>query len=244
MKPSTNVRIVDRRLPEEHDRPFLPGTAKTWLLPFYDLMSRMAGIRTLHERAVERAGISSGQTVVDVGCGTGNLSFVVLARHPDARVTGLDPDGDALRKAARKARRRSTSLTLVQGYADRIPAEDGSVDHVMSALALHHVDDEGRVGFAKDALRVLRPGGRVTVVDFAPARDQNPGHGAGHGQGHALRHLSHLLRSRVSRGAAMAEHLSQDLPSLLRDAGFGDAREIEHLDHRSGRIAIVQATRP
>jgi hypothetical protein len=107
MRPSTNVRIIDRRLPEEQDRPFLPGTAKTWLLPFYDLTSRMAGIRALHERAVDRAGISSGQTVVDIGCGTGNLSFVVLARHPDARVTGLDPDGDALRGS-----RWSTSLRL------------------------------------------------------------------------------------------------------------------------------------
>ena len=101
MKPSTNVRILDRRLPEEQDRPFLPGTAKSWLLPSYDLMSWMGGVRALHERAVDRAGITSGQTVVDVGCGTGNLSFVVLARHPDARVTGLDPDGDALRKAGR-----------------------------------------------------------------------------------------------------------------------------------------------
>ena len=100
MRPATNVRIVDRRLPEEQDRPFLPGTAKTWMLPFYDLMSRMAGIRALHERAADRAGISPGQT----------------------------------------------------------------------------------------------------VVDFAPARDQDPGHRAGHGAGHALRHLSHLLRSRVNRG--------------------------------------------
>ncbi|WP_204038537.1 class I SAM-dependent methyltransferase, partial [Micromonospora qiuiae] len=126
----------------------------------------MAGVHALHERAVELAGIEPDQTVVDVGCGTGNLSFAVLAAQPSARVTGLDPDADALRRAARKARRRGVALTLVQGYADRIPAENASLDHVVSSLALHHVDDDGRIAFARDTLRALRPGGKVTIVDF------------------------------------------------------------------------------
>jgi SAM-dependent methyltransferase len=45
---------------------------------------------------------------------------------------------------------------------DRIPAEDATLDHVVSSLALHHVDDDGRIAFARDAPRALRPGGRVT----------------------------------------------------------------------------------
>ena len=156
----TDVRILDQRTPEERDRPFLPGMGRTWLLPFYDVLTRVARVRELHERAVELAGIAAGETVVDVGCGTGNLSLAVLATRPDALVTGLDPDGASLRMAARKARRRRLSLTLVQGYADRIPAEDASLDHVVSSLALHHLDDRGRVAFAQDALRSLRSGGR------------------------------------------------------------------------------------
>src|SRR5215218_46498 len=166
MTEATNVRIVDQRTPEERDRPFLPGMGRPWLLPFYDFFGRVAGVRALHERAVDLADIAAGQAVVNVGCGTGNLSFAVLAAHPDARVTGLDPDRAALRRAARKARRRGVSLTLVQGYADRIPAGDASLHHVVSSLALHHVDDDGRIAFARDALRALRPGGKVTVVDF------------------------------------------------------------------------------
>src|SRR5215211_6352078 len=198
MTEATNVRILDHRTPEERDRPFLPGMGTTWLLPLYDVFTRVAGIRSLHERALELAGIAAGQAVVDVGCGTGNLSFAVLAAQPDARVTGLDPDGAALRSAARKARRRGVSLTLVQGYADRIPAEDASLDHVVSSLALHHVDDDGRVAFAHDALRALRPGGKVTVVDFGgpAANDQEAHPSHGHGPAHALRHLPRLVRNR------------------------------------------------
>src|SRR5829696_6763541 len=191
MTEATNVRILDQRTPEERDRPFLPGMGRTWLLPLYDIFTRLVGGRALHERAVELAGIVPGQAVVDVGCGTGNLSFAVLAAHPDARVTGLDPDQDALRRAARKALRRGVSLTLVRGYADRIPAEDASLDHVISSLALHR-----------------------------------------------------LVRTRVARSPAVARNLGDGIVALLVEAGFGDARELEHADHRIGRVTFVQATRP
>jgi len=247
MTEATNVRILDQRTPEERDRPFLPGMGRTWLLPLYDIFTRLVGVRALHERAVELAGIVPGQAVVDVGCGTGNLSFAVLAAHPDVRVTGLDPDEDALRRAARKALRRGVSLTLVQGYADRIPAEDASLDHVISSLALHHVDDDGRVAFARDALRALRPGGKVTVVDFGgPASNGEDAHHPTHGRGpaHALRHLPRLVRTRMARSPAVARNLGDGIVSLLVEAGFEDVRELEHADHRIGRVTFVQATRP
>lgn len=247
MPASTHVRILDQRTPQERDRPFLPGAGKTWLLPFYDAFTRMAGVRVLHERAVELAGIEPGQTVADVGCGTGNLSFAVLAAQPGARVAGLDPDGDALRRAARKARRRGVALTLVQGYADRIPAEDASLDHVVSSLALHHVDDDGRIAFARDALRALRPGGRITIVDLGgPAANiedaSQPTHG--HGLAHALQHLPRLIRSRLAHSPVLARNHGDGIVTLLAEAGFGDAREVAHADHRFGRVTFVQATRP
>jgi SAM-dependent methyltransferase len=249
MAASTHVRILDQRTPQERDRSFLPGAGKTWLLPFYDAFTRLAGIRALHQRAVELAGIEHGQAVADVGCGTGNLSFAVLAAQPGARVTGLDPDADALRRAARKARRRGVALTLVQGYADRIPAEDASLDHVVSSLALHHVDDDGRIAFARDALRALLPGGKVTIVDFGgPASDvedtDHPRHGHGHGLAGALRHLPRPMRSRVAHSPVVARNHDNGIVALLTEAGFGDAQEIAHADHRLARVTFVQATRP
>ncbi len=246
MHDHAEVRILDQRTPEERDRPFLPGMGRTWLLPLYDVLSRVAGVQALQQRAVELAGIMPGQTVVDVGCGTGNLSLAVLAAHPDVRVTGLDPDDRALRTAARKARRRGVPLTLVQAYADRIPAEDASLDHVVSSLALHHVDDDGRVAFARDALRALRPGGKVTVVDLggpAPVGDSpHPTHH--HGGAHAVRHLSRLLRPRATQGTAVPRTLGDRTVALLVAAGFEDAHEVEHVDHAFGPVVLVQATRP
>ncbi|WP_051791162.1 class I SAM-dependent methyltransferase [Amycolatopsis jejuensis] len=222
---TSDVRILDHRTPEERTRSFLPGMGKTWLLPFYDVFTRAAGIRVLHERAAELAGVAPGAVVVDVGCGTGNLSLTLLAAQPGAQVTGLDPDGDSLRRAARKARRRGVSLTLVQGYADRIPGADGSLDHVVSSLALHHIDDEGRAGFARDALRALRPGGKVTIADFG-------------GPGDTHRH------GRVAHRPVVARNHSGGILALLSEAGFADVHEAAHFDHRFGRVTFVQATRP
>lgn len=246
MTTASDVRILDQRTPEERDRSFLPGMGRTWLLPFYDALSRLTGVRALHERAIEIAGIAPAQAVVDVGCGTGNLSFTVLAAQPDARVTGLDPDGAALRRAARKARRRGLSLTLVQGYADRLPAEEASLDHVVSSLALHHVDDDGRTAFARDALRALRPGGKITVVDFGGPADHTDaaGHSAhGHGPARAVRHLQVLIRSSVAPNLPMPSDVN-DIVTLIAGAGFSDAREVAQIDHRFGRVTFVQATRP
>ena len=247
MTAADDVRILDQRTREERDRPFLPGMGRTWLLPLYDVFTRVSGVRALHERAAALAGIAPGQAVVDVGCGTGNLSLAVLAAQPDARVTGLDPDRAALRRAARKARRRGMSLTLVQGYADRLPAEEASLDHVVSSLALHHVDDDGRVGFAQDALRTLRPGGKITIVDFGgPTQDTEDAHhpAHSHGPGHALRHLPSLIRSRVAQSPVVARNHGDGIVALLAAAGFGDAREVVHVDTRFGRVTFVQATRP
>jgi ubiquinone/menaquinone biosynthesis C-methylase UbiE len=246
-----DVRILDQRTPEERDRPFLPGAGKTWLLPFYDVFSGAAGVRALHERAVGLAGIEPRQAVVDVGCGTGNLSLAVLAAQPAARVTGLDPDADALRRAARKARRRGVALTLVQGYADRIPAQDASLDHVVSSLALHHLDDDGRSAFARDALRALRPGGTVTIVDFGGPSSNVGGadhstHGHGHGRGlaHVLRHLPRLRRARPAHNQVMSHDHGDGVIALLAAAGFDDVREVAHALRRFGRVTFVQATRP
>lgn len=235
--PPMDHDILDQRTSEERDRDFLPGMGRPWLLPLYDVFSRLSGVRPVHERAAALADVAPGESVLDVGCGTANLSLAVLRAQPAARVTGLDPDGAALRVASRKAGRRRLALTLVQGFADRLPGADGSFDHVVSALALHHVPDGAREQFGREALRVLRPGGRVTIADFGSTGGDH-GHGD-HGHGHGQRRG----RSAVAANPHTARNLEGGLLRLLADAGFTDAREVAYLDHRYGPLTFVQATR-
>jgi SAM-dependent methyltransferase len=215
-----DVRLLDDIGPDEAARPYLPAMAKDWLLPLYDPFTRAIGARRLHQRVVDAAGIGPGDRVLDLGCGTANLSFAILRAVPTAQVTGVDPDPKALRRAASKARRRHVPLTLVRGFADRLALPDASVDHVVSSLVLHHVETEDKPGAAAEIARVLRPGGKVTILDFgvAPRR-------AGH----------------MNRVGHIHDNADGGIPRLLASAGLVDARESAAGSIMRTPLLLVQA---
>lgn len=247
---SRGVRLFDDVRPDEADRAYLPGMSSAWKMPWYDVQSWWRRAGRLHRRTVELAGIAPGRRVLDVGCGTGNLSLAVLRAVPDAAVTGLDPDGAALRRAARKARRRRVgrrgSLTLVRGFADRLPAPDAGVDHVLSSLALHHVPMDEKRRFAAELVRVLRPGGTVTIADLdAPGHDG--GHGHGHGQGHDAHghgHGGHGHGHEIGANQHREDNADGGIQRLLTDAGLVDAREVGRATFMDTPVLWVQARRP
>lgn len=246
MTDDTRLRLLEDVSPGA-ERPFLPGMGKDWLLPLYDPMTRLMGIRRLQRRLIELTDLSDGRRLLDVGCGTGNLLLIAAALVPGAELAGLDPDRRALSRAARKATRSGAALTLVHGYADRLPYPDGSLDRVVSSMALHHLDAASRQGFAAEALRVLRPGGTVTILDFGGAVGDQPGSAdhdhRGHRHGIGFR-MSAGLRRRGLADERVQQNLDDSLPRLLRDGGFAEAQEIEHLDSWMSPITYVRAVRP
>ena len=99
--------------------------------------------------------------VADLGCGTG-LNAATLAPHV-RRVIGVDQSAAMLR-AARKRTASFANVELRQGSLEALPLEDASVDAVLLLLALTYVADPRRV--LQETSRVLRPQGRVVVVDL------------------------------------------------------------------------------
>lgn len=114
--------------------------------------------------ALRRAGLRPGMKVLDVAVGTGPVSE--RARRivgPDGSVTGIDASFGMLSQT-----RKRLPIDVVQGLAERLPFRDGTFDFVSMGYALRHVADL-RGTFA-EYRRVLRPGGRLLVLDFCRAR--------------------------------------------------------------------------
>jgi ubiquinone/menaquinone biosynthesis C-methylase UbiE len=194
----------------EHHRhpthPYLPAMGHDRLLPVYDPFTRLLGVPSLHRELARQAGIGSGDRVLEIGTGTGNLALLVKRRHPDADVVGLDPDPLALGRARRKSARDGLTVRWDLGTAGDLPYPDGSVDRVLSALMFHHLDEADEQRTLREARRVLRPGGRLHLVDFA---------------GHPHGFVSRV----VSRSHRMHDTADDRIPAGMREAGFQEVAE-------------------
>ncbi len=194
-----------------HD--YIPAMGRDRLLPLYDPFTRLFGVPGVHERLVEQAGIEPGHHVLEIGCGTGNLALRARRRHPDAQVTGLDPDPLALARARRKSDRAAAGVRWDRGTAGELPYPDASIDRVLSAFMFHHLDEAEKRRTLAEARRVLAPGGRLHLVDF----------GGHHGPIARLVHRSRHLHDNRDDG----------IPTRMREAGLAD---VAVLRQRGGAV--------
>lgn len=209
------------------DRRYLPGMGLDWLLPLYDPFTRLIGMESAHRELAGQAALESARRVLEIGCGTGNLSLLVKRTRPGIEVTGLDPDPRALARARRKALRAGLALQFDRGFADQLPYPDRGFDRVLSALMFHHLDADLRIASLREALRVLRPGGSLHLMDFG-------------GDSHHAHGLGRLAR----RSHALADNWDDRIPALLREAGFSEPARTGQLARRIGTLMCYRATRP
>ena len=146
---------LDARLEAEWDE-----RAAVW-----DEVAESEAFRSFRDVILGAAGVKRGETVVDLGCGTGLVALA--AAEKGGRVIGVDASGEMLERLESRARARGVDgLSLVHGDMRRLPLRDGSVDVVVSCYAFHHLSDDGKELACAEAFRVLRPGGRFVTVDM------------------------------------------------------------------------------
>lgn len=110
----------------------------------------------------DAAGVRAGQTAVDVGCGPGALTAVLVDRLGAGNVVACDPSPGFVADCGA----RHVGVRVEQGPAEAIPFESARFDHSMAQLVLHFVSEPDRA--AQEMMRVVRPGGTVSacVWDF------------------------------------------------------------------------------
>ena len=107
--------------------------------------------------------------VADLGCGEGYLT--IEAASWARRVTGVDRSAAVLARARALAdRRRVRNITWKRGELEHVPLADDSTDVVLLSQALHHAEHPARA--VSEAIRVLRPGGRLLVLDLRAHDEQ------------------------------------------------------------------------
>jgi len=207
---------------EHAERSYLPAMGKRWLLPLYDPLLKLLGADKTKRLLIEQADLKIGFRVLDIGCGTGSLAVLIKRLHPEVEVIGVDPDPAALLISKRKANRAGLSIEFDRGFSDHLSYPDASFDRVFSSFMFHHLEPSERAATLREIGRVLKSGGSLHLLDFAPLD------GKGH-RHHRSPHEDSRFEGRVV--------------DLMSGTGFVDAKEVAKGKIFFGPIAYYRAER-
>jgi demethylmenaquinone methyltransferase/2-methoxy-6-polyprenyl-1,4-benzoquinol methylase len=164
---------------------------------FCGVMSLGSGL-WYRRSALERLGLSPGMRLLDVATGTGLVARAAAQVLGDVgAIVGLDPSAGMLRQA-----RKTVPGPLIQGHVEELPFESASFDVLTIGYALRHARDLG-VAFG-ECLRVLKPGGRILVLEISLPRSE------------VRRRLARLYLTRVMPALMALTTRNRDVGRLAR----------------------------
>ena len=129
------------------------------------------------DAVLEEFGINEGESVLDVGCGTGNLTISLLRRlGPTGRIVAIDISNKMIERARKKV--GDARVTWLLSSADHLSMEDGTIDRVICFSVWPHFRDHEAA--ARDLRRVLRPGGYLHILHLIGRSKVNRIHAEAH----------------------------------------------------------------
>lgn len=138
------------------------------------LYSTGPGKRALWTELLDELALRGDERLLDVGCGRGAVLILAAKRLPRGRAVGADvwrrrdQNGNSRAAAERNALLEGVQerVELVEADARELPFPSDSFDVVVSHITIHNIADaEGRIRALREMVRVLRPGGRLRIVD-------------------------------------------------------------------------------
>ena len=176
---------------------------------------------------IAHAKLQKGETVLDLGSG-GGIDCFLAAREVGAtgRVIGVDMTPAMIERArANRVRIDATNVEFCLGEIEHLPVADATVDVIISNCVVNLSPDKKQV--FREALRVLKPGGRLVVSDLV-----------------LLHELSPELQRNVDLyvGCIAGASLKEDYLQLMRDAGFADVRVVEEIGYTVGMERLEEGS--
>lgn len=216
----------------ETSRPFVPALGLHGLTGFYDrVIARFLAEATWKAQLVGAIAPDPGDVLVDLGAGTGTLALKLKQACPQATVIGIEPDPAQLERARVKADSAGCAIRFEEAFADALPLKDGTATGVVSSLVFHHLQRVTKRKALAEAYRVLGPGGRIVIADWAKPDD-------------VLMRLAYLPVQILDGFANTNDNLQGLLPELTREAGFQDVREFYRRRTIFGNLAFVSGSKP
>lgn len=211
---------------------YIPALRYEWLTGFYDtVMDRMMHETAFKQALVRQARVKKGHRILDLGCGTATLTFLIKQAHPDTEVTGLDGDPKALNIARKKIAQSGLSITLDEGMAFDLPYPDNSFDRVFSSLLFHHLTREDKERTLKEVYRVLRPGGELHVADWGKASN-------------VLMRSAFFMVQLLDGFKTTSDNVNGLLPAFFSQAGLQAVQQKARYETMFGTMALYKAWKP
>jgi ubiquinone/menaquinone biosynthesis C-methylase UbiE len=146
------------------------GVSLDYLSDYYDLLTPAEKSR-FRQKQIGLAGLREGEKVLEVGCGTGALSFLSKLRVGETgEVAGIDIAPKMVARAEEKAAKANLDIAFQVASVDDLPYPDEHFDLVISSLMFHHLPVEVKKSGLGEIRRVLKDDGRFFLSDFCSPR--------------------------------------------------------------------------
>lgn len=105
--------------------------------------------------------------ILELGCGTGNLTKLLHEKYPDAKITAVDAASEMLKTT--EERLKGADLRLIESYFEKLDFKENSFDLIISNLAIHHLVDNEKQNIFNQIKKWLKPGGLFVLADVVRA---------------------------------------------------------------------------